>query len=50
MSFLNPFNQPQEAGQLGVDFEGHLEVGLGGGLSIDLEDGGLEFRYTWLRA
>ena len=42
MSFLNPFQQP-EAGQIGVDFEGHLEVGLGGGLAIDLEDGGLEF-------
>ncbi|MGW8431694.1 hypothetical protein ACWGJ9_11425 [Curtobacterium citreum] len=43
MSFPFPFGQPQEAGQLGVDFEGHLEMGLGGGLAIGLEDGGLEF-------
>jgi hypothetical protein len=32
------------AGKLGIGLDGHLTEGLGGGLGIDLKDGGLEMQ------
>ncbi|WIB65889.1 hypothetical protein [Curtobacterium sp. MCBD17_040] len=43
MTFLNPFGQPQQPGQLGIDFDGDLEIGLGGGFAVDVETGDLEY-------